>query len=394
MKTTLFAGASVGLCILASAGVASAQSMDYGSLEQLFNEPVTTSATGSPQRATEAPVDMTIISASDIKRSGAGDLPTILSRVAGVDVLNFAAGQSDVGIRGYNQARSPRLLVLINGRQVYLDHFGYTDWNAPADRAERNPPDRSRARPQQRHLRLQRRVRRGQHHHLQPEVRQHQCHRAAGRHAIRVGGEYRHNTLNTAPIGGADVSYDVWSASAMWNWAITDKLTTTAAVRFDKLQLERKGSFPARIPLANNALWDRDVSEPSVNLTAAWRPTDFDTVRLSYARGVQAPSLIEFGGVQLASGPVFLLGNPKLEPTIVVNYEAAYDRQLKNAKLGVRLFIQDWSDLKSSIGARAGKLWFQNLNEGLRRKAGPFFLRGQSSQPLIFFFLPRASRPG
>jgi outer membrane receptor for ferrienterochelin and colicins len=47
-----------------------------------------------------------------------------------MDVLNFAASQSDVGIRGYNQARSPRLLVLINGRQVYLDHFGYTDWNA------------------------------------------------------------------------------------------------------------------------------------------------------------------------------------------------------------------------------------------------------------------------
>jgi outer membrane receptor for ferrienterochelin and colicins len=128
MKTTLFAGASVGLCILASATAASAQSIDYGAMEQLFNEPVTTSATGSPQRATEAPADMQIISADDIRRSGEVTLPGLLQRVAGIDVLNFSAGQSDVNVRGYDQVSSPRLLVLINGRQVYLDHYGLTVW--------------------------------------------------------------------------------------------------------------------------------------------------------------------------------------------------------------------------------------------------------------------------
>ena len=128
MKTTLFAGASVGLIILASASAASAQSIDYGAMEQLFNEPVTTSATGSPQRSTEAPVAMEIISAADIRRSGATDLPTILSRVAGLDVLNGGAAGADISVRGYDKSMSPRLLVLINGRQVYLDHYGYTAW--------------------------------------------------------------------------------------------------------------------------------------------------------------------------------------------------------------------------------------------------------------------------
>jgi outer membrane receptor protein involved in Fe transport len=128
MKTTLFAGASVGLCILASATAASAQSIDYGAMEQLFNEPVTTSATGSPQRATEAPADMQIISADDIRRSGEITIPGLLQRVAGIDVLNFSAGQSDVNVRGYDQVSSPRLLVLVNGRQVYLDHYGLTVW--------------------------------------------------------------------------------------------------------------------------------------------------------------------------------------------------------------------------------------------------------------------------
>jgi outer membrane receptor for ferrienterochelin and colicins len=127
-KKHLLAGVAAGLS-LAAALPAAAQSVDYGALQEVFNEPVTTSATGSPQRSTEAPADMTIISAEEIRRSGATDIPTILSRVAGVDILPFAAGAAEISVRGYNQSRSPRMLVLVNGRQVYLDHFGYTDWH-------------------------------------------------------------------------------------------------------------------------------------------------------------------------------------------------------------------------------------------------------------------------
>jgi iron complex outermembrane receptor protein len=119
---------AVAVASLAAASAAHAQSIDYGSLEKMFNEPVTTSATGSPQRSTNSPVPMDIITADDIKRSGAVDIPTILNRLAGINVLTWGAASSDVGVRGYNQAKSPRLLVLINGRQVYIDSYGYTDW--------------------------------------------------------------------------------------------------------------------------------------------------------------------------------------------------------------------------------------------------------------------------
>ena len=128
MRKSLIAAVAALPILVACA--ASAQSIDYGSMEQLFGEPVTTSATGSPQRSTEVPVDMTIISADDIKRSGAHDLPTLLGRVPGIDVLNWSSMASDVGVRGYDQPMSPRLLVLINGRQVYLDHYGYTAWSS------------------------------------------------------------------------------------------------------------------------------------------------------------------------------------------------------------------------------------------------------------------------
>jgi outer membrane receptor for ferrienterochelin and colicins len=114
---------------IAFAGQAQGETFDRGALEDLFEEPVTTSATGAPQRATDAPVNMIIISQEEIRRSGAIDLPGVLERLANVDVMRTSRGQADVAIRGYNATLSPRLLVLLNGRQVYLDHYGTTNWD-------------------------------------------------------------------------------------------------------------------------------------------------------------------------------------------------------------------------------------------------------------------------
>nr|QQZ50572.1 TonB-dependent receptor [Phenylobacterium glaciei] len=124
----------------------------------------------------------------------------------------------------------------------------------------------------------------GQHHHCrQPAGSLQDRHRPYG----AAEREFRHNTLNVAPYGGADVSYDVAALSGMWNWQITDQFTTTAALRVDKMSLDRSGVFAPRAPQANNGLWNRDITETSANATAAWRPTSADTFRLSYARGVQ-----------------------------------------------------------------------------------------------------------
>lgn len=124
---SLLGGAA--LSFLAMTAGAEAQSIDYGSLEQLFGEPVTTSVTGSPQRKGDVPATMEIISADDIRRSGATDVPGVLRHVAGIDVMQWSASQSDIGIRGYDAATSPRLLVLVDGRQVYADYFGYMPWS-------------------------------------------------------------------------------------------------------------------------------------------------------------------------------------------------------------------------------------------------------------------------
>ena len=104
--------------------------MDYGALEQLFGEPVTTSVTGSPQRISQVPAGMEIITADDIRQSGARDIPGVLRHVLGIDVLQWGNDNADIAIRGYNQALSPRLLVLIDGREVYLHSLDYTAWSA------------------------------------------------------------------------------------------------------------------------------------------------------------------------------------------------------------------------------------------------------------------------
>jgi iron complex outermembrane receptor protein len=115
---------------LCAQGAAQAQSIDYGAFEQLFQEPVTTSATGSPQRVADVPANMEIVTAEDIRRSGAYDLPGVLRHVSGVDFQQWTSDQAEISVRGYDQPFSQRVLVLINGRQVYADDDSFTPWSA------------------------------------------------------------------------------------------------------------------------------------------------------------------------------------------------------------------------------------------------------------------------
>ena len=132
MKTILGRMPVITALIAAAYGApAGAQTMDYGSLESLFGEPVTTSATGTPQRASDVPVNMTIINADQIRQSGSRNIAQIIGEyVPGINVLQSGIPDFNVGVRGYQQPLQPRLDVLIDGRQVFLDDFSFTDWSA------------------------------------------------------------------------------------------------------------------------------------------------------------------------------------------------------------------------------------------------------------------------
>ncbi|WP_417317223.1 TonB-dependent receptor plug domain-containing protein [Emcibacter sp.] len=124
-----FLMAATALAPLGLAAAAHGQTVNYNDLQDLFGEPVTTSATGKPQRQSEAPASMIIVTGEELRRSGARTIPDILQNYAGMDVNRYSTSQREVTVRGANLPLSPRLLVLVNGRQTYLDHYGYTDWN-------------------------------------------------------------------------------------------------------------------------------------------------------------------------------------------------------------------------------------------------------------------------
>lgn len=114
--------------LLGGSEAASAQAVNYAELQDLFGEPVTTSVSGKPQRASDAPAALVIITQDDIRRSPAHDIPGLLQAYAGIDVTRWTAQGTDVAIRGGVQPFNPRLLVLVNGRQAYLDYYGMTNW--------------------------------------------------------------------------------------------------------------------------------------------------------------------------------------------------------------------------------------------------------------------------
>ncbi|MDR3437586.1 TonB-dependent receptor plug domain-containing protein [Telmatospirillum sp.] len=113
-----------------SAGPGEAQDFDYHRFESLFDEQVTVSATGKPERISDSPMLMEVISADDIEHSGARDIPTLLHRLAGVDITHSSPGTADVALGGYIEPLTSRVMVLVNGRQVYFDGFGAVFWSS------------------------------------------------------------------------------------------------------------------------------------------------------------------------------------------------------------------------------------------------------------------------
>ncbi len=137
----------------------------------------------------------------------------------------------------------------------------------------------------------------------------------------------------------------------MWNWQITPSLSLTNAVRSDTLALRYAGT-PA--PGSGFTLSDYNnagFTAISFNTGLVDELTTLDTLRLMAARGVQVPSLVDFG--QQASfgllGPVVIAGDPNVRPTIVHNIELDYDRSLPawNSTLRTAVFAQRSDDIIS-----------------------------------------------
>ncbi|WP_338759059.1 TonB-dependent receptor [Massilia sp. METH4] len=127
-------GASIAAaCLVLASGSARAapQQDDIAelSLEQL-SDIVITSVSRQEERLGNAAASIYIITGIDIRRSGARTLPEALRlapnlQVARVDARNYA-----ITARGFNGVQSNKLLVLVDGRNVYTPLYSGVAWDA------------------------------------------------------------------------------------------------------------------------------------------------------------------------------------------------------------------------------------------------------------------------
>ena len=71
-----------------------------------------------------------VISASDIRRSGALSIPEVLRLAPGVEVASISNNRWAVSIRGFNGRMANKLLVMVDGRSIYSSLYGGVIWEA------------------------------------------------------------------------------------------------------------------------------------------------------------------------------------------------------------------------------------------------------------------------
>jgi iron complex outermembrane receptor protein len=126
-------------CLALPAGSAQAPDLTQKSLEDLMNIDVT-SVSKKAQKTSETAAAVFVISAEDIRRSGALNIPDLLRMVPGLDVAQIDGSQWAISARGFNGQYSNKLLVLIDGRTVYTPVFVGVFWdsqNVPLESIER-----------------------------------------------------------------------------------------------------------------------------------------------------------------------------------------------------------------------------------------------------------------
>ncbi len=98
------------------------------SLEEIMDIEIT-SVSRSEEPWFEAAAAVFVITAEDIRRSGATQIPDVLRMVPGLQVAQATSSTWAVSARGFNGTFANKLLVLIDGRSVYTPLFSGVFWD-------------------------------------------------------------------------------------------------------------------------------------------------------------------------------------------------------------------------------------------------------------------------
>ncbi|MCI4568369.1 TonB-dependent receptor [Lysobacter sp. CFH 32150] len=99
------------------------------SLEELSNIEIT-SVSKRAQRLSDAPASIFVITAEDIRRSGATSLPEVLRLAPNLEVARSSSHGYAISARGFNSSGN-KLQVLMDGRILYTPLFSGVFWDVP-----------------------------------------------------------------------------------------------------------------------------------------------------------------------------------------------------------------------------------------------------------------------
>src|SRR5437870_11532136 len=87
-----------------------------------------TSVSKRPEKLSETASAIQVITADDIRRSGASSLPEALRLASNLQVAQVDSRQWAISARGFNGTSANKLLVLIDGRVVYTPLHAAVFW--------------------------------------------------------------------------------------------------------------------------------------------------------------------------------------------------------------------------------------------------------------------------
>jgi iron complex outermembrane recepter protein len=137
-RACAFLALSWGLALPGPAQPPPPRDLTQFSLEDLMNVEVT-SVSKKEQKLSKTGAAIFVITQEDIRRSGATNIPDLLRMVPGVEVAQIDSNQWNISIRGFAAAAN-KVLVLIDGRSVYVTTFSGVFWDVidvPAKDIER-----------------------------------------------------------------------------------------------------------------------------------------------------------------------------------------------------------------------------------------------------------------
>lgn len=98
------------------------------SLEELMDVQVVVTTSRHEQKITSVPYAISVITAEDIRAAGARSVPDALRLAPGVDVADLSFGNAAVSPRGFHGLYANKVLVLVDGRQIFDTLFNGTYW--------------------------------------------------------------------------------------------------------------------------------------------------------------------------------------------------------------------------------------------------------------------------